>query len=555
MDVFEPFSFVLLSPVCVLPLPQLWVVTNESQARLGPYLQPKFIAIVGANPECLYSMAQTNREGAGVSFPAVEIPPKHPNMYRLHRDGNRKYGLDDYERFDHLAESIASLGSARFGDVGIDCRFLFTKSKWGVMGDRATQAGIIYLDLVFHEPKGCRLHSATVTVTLDESHGELIHNLRRDDPPAPYASLNIPVQMTEWYGPKAIVGRNKPVENRRTMEFDPNIEASGFSGSLFNVCRESAFTSSSQWKFSTRLITDGWKYKAIRWELSENTNEREMTHKNELHTAFAFRHNKQPFFLKVDVDGHLEGVRGWLRNKRSHFRASTKLDNSTAMTLIRFGKQHVFTGDLSYLAKNLESEMMEANIESIPVEIPDSQPVTSERIVPSSNLFEDITSSSEIPSKASPLSNELPRSWIVRGTRHPRVLDAPQSFEYALGKAQSTAPPLEDLARIIGADCFNLPTDKQRSHITQPQNGQVHNPKSTTPSQDLGDEIHVNGSIQSRSKAFEQPDRVQPTPKVAILWAFIPLLLAKLFGNPINPFLVEGKPTQRRIRKSSLSSQ
>lgn len=164
--------------------------------------------------------------------------------------------------------------------------------------------------------------------------------------------------MTDYYGPKCFVGPETSAEKKKTIQFQPSIEAAGFGGSLGNVCRESTYTSSSRWKFSTRLIPGNqrnWKYEAIQWELSENELERDVAHNNVFHTAFAFEHGRRPFFLRLDVDGHLKGMRGVMRKTLSRFRASTKLDDSTAVTLINFGEKHVFPNSLDFKAKILIS--------------------------------------------------------------------------------------------------------------------------------------------------------------------------------------------------------
>lgn len=65
----------------------------------------------------------------------------------------RKYGGYDFERFDNLSSSHASIGHRSFDKVNVNCRFLFKKSKWGVLGECKNPAGIVYLDLTFDQPK------------------------------------------------------------------------------------------------------------------------------------------------------------------------------------------------------------------------------------------------------------------------------------------------------------------------------------------------------------------------------------------------------------------
>lgn len=479
-------------------------------------------------------MIQMNR--SGLANAAGETPPSHPEMHRRRLHRNRKYGSNDYERFDHLATSQASLGSAKFGKVRVDCRFLFTKSKWGVMGKHETPAGIVYLDLTFHEPKGCRLHSATVTVTLDDRDMELSSVIR----PRSWSSMG-PVQMTDCYGPKCFVGPDKSVQKKKIIRFNPSIDAAGFGGSLVDFCGESSFTSSSRWRFSSHLIPGenrDWTYESIQWELSENDIEREAAHSDTIHTAFAFQHGKQPFFMKVDVDGHLKGMRGMLQNKLSQFRASTKSDDSTAVTLISFGEEHRFTRSLDLAAKNLHFEMEQANLLSIPMVVPDPQPVTfesSKTTAPSSSHLDDMMLSSGDTSEVSTMSNKLHRPTSEREARPPHALDVPLSIEEGLEHSGPIIPALTDLARII--DYSISPVNEQRSSPrSQQQNGQVHHSESLETIQDPGDETQMNGSIHNRSRVLGHSGSAQRKPNVPGLLVLMQLLV--LLRNFLDRMLV-----------------
>jgi hypothetical protein len=118
---------------------------------------------------------------------------------RLRKTRNRKYGRYDFERFDHISSSHANIGHGTFDKVNVNCSFLFKKSKWGVLGEHKNPAGIIYLDLTFIQPKDSQLHSATVTVTLDDEDEELDKmrsKLARRERTGPQC----PIQITDCYG-------------------------------------------------------------------------------------------------------------------------------------------------------------------------------------------------------------------------------------------------------------------------------------------------------------------------------------------------------------------
>ncbi|KAI0478118.1 hypothetical protein F4859DRAFT_478673 [Xylaria cf. heliscus] len=381
--------------------------------------------------------------------------PEHPEMLRGKLRRNRKYGRHDFERFDHLTPSQASFGPATIGKVFIDCRFLFMKSKWGVMGEQSTQAGIFYLDLTFHEPKGCRLHSATVTVSLDDEHKELPKTQRAL---SPAVSRRHPVQMTDCYGPKSFMGPEKSVHKKEAIHFNPNIQAAGFGASLAEVRKEWITTSSSRWKFSGQLLSSGnsaWKYDALQWELSENDFEEQSTRGNVVHTAFAFYHGSRPFFMKVDVEGKLRGLHGQLRNKFKNFLASTKNDGG-ALTLINFRDRHVFTKPLDSRAKNLHFEMEQANLQSIPMEVLGPQQVEFHGIPPNAQLSMPINGTMISPSSNLPLNLAVTGSDASQLEQRPQPLasnDRLNRDENTMDE-QAVAPTPENLARIINSNLF-----------------------------------------------------------------------------------------------------
>ena len=115
---------------------------------------------------------------------------------------NRKAGRYDFKRFDHMSSTGVSIAHDTIGKVIVDIKFLFRRSQWGTLGQDQNPAGIIYMDLNFTQPKGHKLVSATIKVTLDDEDvgldpyrdSSLVHSDR-------------PVQITEWYGPKQFGGR------------------------------------------------------------------------------------------------------------------------------------------------------------------------------------------------------------------------------------------------------------------------------------------------------------------------------------------------------------
>jgi len=284
-----------------------------------------------------------------------------PRPTLLHGRRNQKYGRYDFERFDHLSSSLANIGYNNFHKVNVNCRFLFKKSRWGVLGENKNPAGIIYLDLTFDQPKDCQLHSATVIVTLDDKDEELraIDKGLRVSRRSPSDS-RCPVNLTECYGPKGFAGPEKTAISKKSLHFTPSAQFGGFGLGGLGFDRESSSKYSSRWKFSGNLqgknSTD-WTYKTLRWELSENDLDTQSTHSNEVHTAFTFEHGGQPFFMRVEIKGKLKKMHARVKDKLMKFPSSANKDDGSIVTLINFGNHMRFQTPLDERAKELAYEM------------------------------------------------------------------------------------------------------------------------------------------------------------------------------------------------------
>lgn len=166
----------------------------------------------------------------------------------------RRFGrYEPFLRFDHLSSGRASLGSKSVGKITVDCRFLFKKSRWGVLGESQFPAGILYLDLNIGPPQGCKVKSATVTVTLDDSD-ECIYSLTSDDRDL-YHDSDCPVEMTGYFSPQPLLGEEKSTEFRRTMRMTPEVQAMGFGVGGIGGESEKAFKASSRWTFMGQVFS------------------------------------------------------------------------------------------------------------------------------------------------------------------------------------------------------------------------------------------------------------------------------------------------------------
>ncbi|KAI0016951.1 hypothetical protein F4780DRAFT_632664 [Xylariomycetidae sp. FL0641] len=284
----------------------------------------------------------------------------------------RRFGKYDFERFDHLSPEQASIGGGLIGKVHVDCRFLFSKSRWGVLGGDNNPAGIVYLDLHVSQPEGCRLRNVTITVTLDDED-EQLQCFQKSGSTMKYG----PVQLTPWYGPQYLTGQPRHALVGSKNSLTPYIEAGGMVG-VGGIGKESQTLriKESRWTFRghQRPARGGFGYKVLRWELTENGFEEQPTRRDTMHTAFAFQHNRRALFMRVEVSGRLESVSDQILYKFKRFPASRKNRDRGVTTLINFVSKSTSRQPpdqhLDELAVGLDRAMQEANLQQVSTEIP-----------------------------------------------------------------------------------------------------------------------------------------------------------------------------------------
>ncbi|KAI1377710.1 hypothetical protein F4677DRAFT_415290 [Hypoxylon crocopeplum] len=274
----------------------------------------------------------------------------------------RKYGKYDFGRFERLEGSGHYLGKGRIGDVEVACKFLFRESRWGVLTHEKNPGGVVYLDLTFTKPAGCRLRDAVVQLTLDEEDEDLQRQFGAQDPPM---KAKVPVQIIA-HGPQSLLGQVDEAFKVTRHFFAPSIDVGGFAGAG-GVGRDSEKQSvqRSQWKFSsTPVPTRSAKATVLKWHLVESELDRQPKHANTFHTAFAFEHDGQPFLMQVEVSGSLERITSRLRQKaKQRFKKFRfPVDPQIATTLVNFGgRNNPFQNPLDELARRIPLEMVEKN--------------------------------------------------------------------------------------------------------------------------------------------------------------------------------------------------
>lgn len=313
-------------------------------------------------------------------------------------DNKSRYGrYEPFQEFSNLSSSgHASIGHRTFHAgsrkrITIDCEFLFRRSQWGVLGSEETKcpAGIIYLNLHFGAPQGCRVRSATVTVTLDEKDPVLGSVLEQTGGRRSYRQRSrhpsgCPVQITPWFGPKQLGGETKSASIRSTRKAVPEVNVLNNGAGGVGYERSKSFMRQARWSFNGQRLPEknSWVYRTIQWELSENELERQSFHSTTVRTGFAFEHSGQPFFMKVDIQGKLEN---WHDRVRSRFsfggggsggsRGGSKENRVT--TLLDFEDYRIYDKRLDELARGLPRAMEMENMQEVPIVIPDAFPDTS----------------------------------------------------------------------------------------------------------------------------------------------------------------------------------
>ncbi|EAQ89290.1 hypothetical protein CHGG_05909 [Chaetomium globosum CBS 148.51] len=254
-------------------------------------------------------------------------------------------------------------GRGSIGKVEIDCRFMFTKSHWGVIGESKNPGGIIYLDLDFSQPADCRLESATITVTLTEDDGEEARIQHRSA---------CPVKFTDHYGPKCVRGPESFVQTKKIQNRTPEVQLFGYGAGGLGMNREKIVQTRGRWDFSGYISStkESIWYNRLRWELKENSLEWQPTHSNLFHTAFALEHNATRFYMTVHVSGKLAKLSDKIKNKLKFGEKGSK--DQEIVTKIEWAEGYSCPLRLDEVARDLHEAMGYANMTKVPVEIPDA---------------------------------------------------------------------------------------------------------------------------------------------------------------------------------------
>ncbi|KAF4230458.1 hypothetical protein CNMCM6805_000726 [Aspergillus fumigatiaffinis] len=231
------------------------------------------------------------------------------------------------------SQSSASLCDLKVGKVRVDCCFLLSKMQWGQLDGK--DSGLMYLDLTFHQPSD--------------------------------------------------LGRNENDKYPRASKVHPKIGAAPFSAEGIGLSAKTEASYSSRWKFTgTRFaIADSTKdgtsrssqYRQLVWHLEENGLEQQAVHHSIVHTALAFHHGCEPFYLDLQIQIKM---RRWHRRLMQNLTCPPPGRKSCTRAKIEPGSQGsraAADSRFPQLARNLDQAMTEANLHPV-TEVPDPKPAS-----------------------------------------------------------------------------------------------------------------------------------------------------------------------------------
>ena len=154
----------------------------------------------------------------------------------------RIFGRHDAGEYRDLSSNI-SIGRSKIEGVSIECEFIFSKTRLGMLGDRP--GGILYMDLTIEQPKDWGLQEANVSVILeDETRPEQSRQARRRT-----ANKESLVMMEQYFGPEHITSRETTAEMKRGYNFTPQAQVGGIGASVGGFEKSVTQPLTSCWTF------------------------------------------------------------------------------------------------------------------------------------------------------------------------------------------------------------------------------------------------------------------------------------------------------------------
>jgi len=257
-------------------------------------------------------------------------------------------------------QSSASLCDLKVDNLRVDCCLLMSKSRWGQLHNQ--ESGVMYLDLTFHQPAGCKLSEATITMEF--------FGVDSTDNEAGSSGLEV----TEYFGPRMLTGERRECRGYRNTTFNPRIGTPiGLTAEAVSISRSSEVIHASRWKFTgTRLAAETTKSSSqtrrsrcrqLVWHLEENKLEKQAAQQPTVHSALAFHHNSQPFFLDIRVEAKMHR---WRDRFKQSIVFPPRNRKSYTRSLIEPSKKLEDGESFRDTVLNLEQTMVDMNLHPVP---------------------------------------------------------------------------------------------------------------------------------------------------------------------------------------------
>lgn len=216
----------------------------------------------------------------------------------------------------------------------------------------------MYLDLTFHQPSDCKLAEATITMDFQDTED--------------YPLWGSNLEVTEFFGPRALSGEKREQQVSKTFETNPKIGAASVNAEGIGMSTKSEASFASRWKFTgSRFAAESDKnrfvryrnsrYRQLVWQLEENELERQAVHHSTVHTALAFHHDSRPFFLDLQIQIKMQRWHHRFRQKLICPPRSRKSSTRTKIEPGRITKNARFP----QLARAIDQAMTEANLYAV----------------------------------------------------------------------------------------------------------------------------------------------------------------------------------------------
>lgn len=260
----------------------------------------------------------------------------------------RRWGRQDQGRYRTVTED-ASVGRATIGGVKVECIFRFQQTLLGVLDDKP--GGILYIDFKVEQPVDWRLDETVISVILDDKH-KAVRKYRTTPPQGET------VAMKDYYGPCSIQGTEATAEVIKELRLNPQFQGVGWAISGIDGARNLTKTISSRWKFHGRTFTHrSMRPTKLRWVITESSLEEQSSGPPQIHTAFAFTHNYQPFVLRIKIEGKLRHLHRQFRSKVCGLWSKAIERTEAGTILFPFDENVTYTQGLNEQAQSLRDNM------------------------------------------------------------------------------------------------------------------------------------------------------------------------------------------------------